>query len=57
VGVLKLQMALVNDHTQVKQLMESVSSKEVEKMEGAFQEMAEAMDGDNYEQDTKEEEL
>jgi hypothetical protein len=57
VGVLEHQMALVNDHTRVKELMESVNSKEVEKLEGAFQEMAEAMDGDNEEEDTKEEEL
>ena len=56
VGVLEHQMAQVNNHTQVKELMESADPKEVEKMEEAFQAMAEAMDGDNEEEDGKEEE-
>jgi hypothetical protein len=56
VGLLQRQMEQVNSHTELKDLMESADPKEVDRMEEAFQAMANAMDGDDEEDEAKEEE-
>jgi hypothetical protein len=56
VGVLECQMVQVNSHAKVKELMDNVDPKKVAIMEEAFQAIAEKMDGDNEDEETKEEE-
>lgn len=56
VGILKHQMEQVNSHAPVKKLFDSADPKEVGKVEGTFQTLAEAMNADNEEEEDREEE-